>query len=282
MFNLYIDESGKHNLKIIDKKAPHFSLAGIIVHDNVKEHLKIIADRIKFKYWGTTNIVFHANEIRQQKDGFSIFKTKDYKFSIDDFCSDFTCNFLNDNYKVGLVSINKLTYLKNNPVIAHAISQLATAKPGSNWEKQVKGASDSLLKKAATELFIMYLDYLIKKDSSGEVIMESSNDVQDIIIYSAYNKILTSGFLPFGLDSAGVRKRLTGISFVTKLNHDIETQLADIAAHYLNLEERLNDSIISSYPYKHDPIIIKLLKSKGFMYKKSNGAEKQISFYKMY
>lgn len=282
MYNLFIDESGKLDLRSVDVKAPHFSLAGVIVHDNLKQPIKIRADRIKFKYWGKVDIVFHANEIRQQKSNFEIFSIAGSKFTIADFCSDFTNHFLNDNYKIGLVSINKVNYLKKNPGVAHAVSKLALARPGSNWEKQVIGTSNNLLKKAATELFTMYLDYLVKKDASGEVIMESSNDIQDMLIYSAYNKILTSGFPSFNMDSQAVRKRLTGISFVTKLNHNIESQLSDIAAHYLNLESKLLDLIITSYPKPYDEDIIKILKSKGFFYRKKTSGVPENSFLRMF
>lgn len=282
MYNLFIDESGKLDLRSVDIKAPHFSLAGVIVHDNCKQNIKVKADRIKFKYWGKVDIVFHANEIRQQKSNFEIFNVSGSKFTITDFCSDFTNHFLNDNYKIGLVSINKINYLKKNPAVAHAITQLSTAKTGSNWEKQVVGASNNLLKKAATELFIMYLDYLVKKGVNGEVIMESSNDIQDMLIYSAYNQILTRGFPPFGMNSQMVRKHFTGISFVTKLNHNVESQLSDIAAHYLNLESKLLDSVITSYPKSHDEDIINILKSKGFNYRKVKGGMQNSSFLRMF
>ncbi|MEK7630705.1 MAG: DUF3800 domain-containing protein [Patescibacteria group bacterium] len=281
MFNLYIDESGKHDLKTIDPRAPHFSLAGILIHDNGKSDLKNKANQIKFKYWGDVNIVFHANDIRQQTGDFAIFKEKKSKLTIDDFYRDLS-TFLNYTFKIGLVSINKSTYLAHNPVVAHAVLQLPSAHPGSNWEKQVRGTGNNLLKKVSTELLTMYLDYLNRKKANGEVIMESSNEVQDTLIYSAYNRLLTSGFPPFGMDATTVRKHFTGISFVTKQNHDIESQVADIAAHYLSLESRLNDGVISSYHQKYDQDIIKILKSKTFSYRKVANGIPENSYFKMY
>lgn len=282
MYSLFIDESGKQDLKNIDSAAPHFSLAGIIIHDGSKQALKIRADKIKFKYWGTTNFVLHANEIRQEKNHFAIFKTPSSKFTIDDFCEDLKTNFLDDTYKIGFVSINKNNYLPTNPSVIHAIAQLPTAKPRSNWEKQVVGTGNNLLKKAATELITMYLDYLIRKSGRGVVIVESSTEVQDILIYSAYNAFLVGGFPPFGLSSTDVRRYLTGISFVTKQNQDIESQLSDIAAHYLGLETRLMDGLITAYPKIHDESVIKILKSKTFRYKQRKGVTPINSYFKMY
>jgi hypothetical protein len=81
---------------------------------------------------------------------------------------------------------------------------------------------------------------------------------------------------------SNVRKKLTGISFVTKLNHDIESQLADIAAHYFNVESRFQDGLIPNYPKTHDADVIKILKSKTFNYKKDNSSPHINSYYKMY
>jgi hypothetical protein len=283
MFTLYIDESGKHDLRNINPLAPHFTLAGIIIHRDNKEPLKIKADRIKFKYWGKTDIVFHAHEMRQEADEFSIFKTGVSKLSLNDFCDDFKTTFLSGDYRIGLVSINKTTFLNNNPTTAHAVSQIPlNAKKTNGWVQQVKGISNGLLKEAATELLTMYLSYLIKKGTSGEVVIESSDEIQDILIYSAYNKMLTYGFAPFGMTTSDVRKHFTGISFVTKKNHDIETQLADISAHYLNLELKKLESIITTYPKTHDEDIISILNTKKFNYKRTTAGLKQSSFYKLY
>lgn len=287
MYSLFIDESGKADLHVVNSSAPHFSLAGVIVHDSSKNDLKVRADQIKFKYWGKTDIVFHANQLRHQTEDFAIFASGASKFSVDDFFGDF-CKFLNANYKIGIVSINKQTFLTSNPGVAHAVSQLPNAQPGSNWLKQVRGTSNNLIRKASTELVTMYLDYLNKKSKntkmevSGQVMVESSNEVQDLKIYTAYNDLLTRGFQPFGMNTTDVRNRLTGISFVTKQNYDIESQLSDIAAHYLNLEAKFIDGIIGSYPMPYDEEIIKILKSKSFFYKKSLTSVPENSFLKLF
>ena len=85
MYRLFIDESGKSTLKNIENIRPHFSLAGVIVHENTKEALKNRADQIKFKYWGRTDIIFHAQDLRRLTGDFAIFKQTASKFSIEDF-----------------------------------------------------------------------------------------------------------------------------------------------------------------------------------------------------
>ena len=281
MYSLFIDESGKPDLRSVDPSSPHFSLSGVIVHSNAQESLKIKADQIKYKYWGHTNVVFHAYDLRQQAGDFNIFRAHGAKFTVGEFYSDFS-SLLRNNYKVGLVSINKDSYLSAHPNVAHSVTQLQIAGPKSNWERTVTGTSNNLLKKAATEIIAMYLHYLNRKDGRGQVIIESSDEVQDMLLFAAYNKIMISGYAPFGMNTTAVRNRLTGISFVTKRNHDIESQLADIAAHYLNLELKIADELIAAYPRPHDEDVVDILKSKAFQYQKASISTPESSLYSMF
>lgn len=281
MYRFYIDESGKPDLRNIDPLRPHFFLAGVIVHNNSRQELKIKADQIKFKYWGHTNIVFHAQAIRQITEDFQIFKNPDCKFTIDDFYKDFS-NLLNLNYKIGIISINKSVYIQTKPELQNALLRLPNTQKNSNWFKMVIGYEKNLLKMAATELLTMYIYYLNIKKARGEVVVESCSEAQDMDIFSSYNKILISGFPPFEMNTQAVRQKLTGISFVTKHNHDIEEQLADIAAHYLNIEARKSDLLISDYVNKNDEMIIKIIKSKTFLYKDSIENSPNNSLRKLY
>jgi hypothetical protein len=281
MYNLFIDESGKSNLKGVDAYRPHFSLAGIIVHDSSKQVLKTRADQIKFKYWGKTNIVFHAQELRCLTGDFKIFKQENAKFTIEDFYSDFK-TFLNGNYKIGFACVNKQNYIQANPEVDHALRELVTAKPESNWKKMIIGREKRLLKDITTEILTMYLSYLKKKKANGTVVVESSAEAQDIDIFSSYNKVLISGFSPFNMSTEDVRNLLTGVSFVTKRNHDIEAQLADIAAHYFNIEARLLDSVQEKYQNPNDESVIKILKSKTFPYQSSDTGFCKNSFCKLH
>lgn len=283
MYNLFIDESGKPHLKstIANQQQPYFSLAGVIVHDHTKQALKIKADQIKFKYWGNTDVVFHANDIRMRTGDFSIFNQSNSKFTISDFYSDFI-NLLNGSYKIGVVCINKNNYINQNPPVSNALNQYIKTR-AKGWKVMIDGVEKDLMEKASTQLLNMYLYYLnTKKEMPGEVIMESSDRIQDIEIYSSYNKLLTRGFAPFAMSAFDVRKKLTGISFVTKNNHDIESQLADIAAHYMNIEAKIMDSILKNYPSPTDAQIINVLKGKTFLFNGSNGTKRVNSFVKLF
>jgi len=71
-YKLFIDELGTANIK--DEKSGLYILAGCSINEIECQNIKILADQIKFKYWGHTNIVFHSRDIGRRKGNFKIFK----------------------------------------------------------------------------------------------------------------------------------------------------------------------------------------------------------------
>lgn len=49
----FIDESGDHNLKSLDKTSDLFLLAGCLIQDAAKEKLDQLMGGLKLKYFGT-------------------------------------------------------------------------------------------------------------------------------------------------------------------------------------------------------------------------------------
>ena len=108
----------------------------------------------------------------------------------------------------------------------------------------------------------MYISYLLKKKkASGHVVVEASDKNQDSDILAAYNAILCNGI--DGLTSLEVRERLTCLSFVTKNNHDPETQLADIGAHFTNVKERMTDKLLYNGQTDFDKQVAKIYEEKA-------------------
>lgn len=257
MFKLYIDESGKNTLTHIIPYAPHFAVAGVSVHENTDDFIRRRADQIKFKYWGTTKITFHATEIRQMKGSFAIFKNNPDKYA--DFCFDFKEWIRRSSFKLLWVGTNKLTYLKDNPPIQHVVT--------NGFSSAITTHEKNLTRKTFLELWCIYLCYLTgstKKGGSGKIIVEAADENQDSDILSAYNKIMFGGVSSMGLTRHEVREHLTSISFVTKNNLDTETQLADIASHFLCIEARVNESLKYGGVTQFDLEVIELLKQKSF------------------
>ena len=75
---VYVDESGDHSLKTIDKDYPIFVLTFSIFNKN--DYINNIVptfQELKFKYFGHDIIIFHENEIRRRKNEFKILYNKD-------------------------------------------------------------------------------------------------------------------------------------------------------------------------------------------------------------
>ncbi len=266
MYKLFIDESGKNTLKKIESYSPFFALSGIIIHENTTEFTRSRADQIKFKYWGHTKVVFHATDLRRLTGDFSIFKNS-VKFTIDDFYNDFLDLINSANFKICWVGINKQKYIEQNPPVAYALSKMTNKGPKNNWNRVVLGVEKNFVKDFTYDILTTYLCYLRKKDFRGQVLIEAADEYQDLDIFTAYNKLLISGHLGLGMTPLTIREYLTSISFVTKKNHDIETQLADMAAYYFNLKERAKDGLYTIEPESYEQKIINALKEKIFLYK---------------
>ncbi|WP_311950995.1 DUF3800 domain-containing protein [Halomonas piscis] len=83
---VYVDESGDHGLKNINKDYPVFVLAFCIFHK--REYLTQVVPKIqelKFKYFGHDMVVLHEAEIRKSRRPFDILMNRDIRrdFMID-------------------------------------------------------------------------------------------------------------------------------------------------------------------------------------------------------
>ena len=72
---IFVDESGDHGLKTIDKKSPFFALVFVLIKksDYVE---KIVPEfqKLKFEYFGHEQVIFHERDIRKELGIFSLLK----------------------------------------------------------------------------------------------------------------------------------------------------------------------------------------------------------------
>lgn len=82
---LFLDESGDHNLSVIDPQYPVFVLAGVIVEQAYAEGpLTEAMNAFKREMFGRTNIVLHTSDIVRNRNGFerlqdTAFRTRFYQ-----------------------------------------------------------------------------------------------------------------------------------------------------------------------------------------------------------
>lgn len=210
-FRLYVDENGVSDLNHWDQ---NFTLCGIVVQKFDAEAIKIKADQIKFKYWNNTDVVFHSHEISNKSGDFSILKNP---VTEKDFTRDLLMLLSSTGFRCMIVSIDK------------------TRASAEGWN------SGKILDEANDHMIQMFLRFLAKRkrSSRGQIILESSS-AQDIAFYKRYAQYIAHGFAGI-MTSDEVKRSLTSLSFVSKTNHDIEAQLADLLAYpatqkFLNIE----------------------------------------------
>jgi hypothetical protein len=196
---LYLDETGSPDLSHHD---PNYTLCGIIVSDDHAVKIKTYANQIKFKYWNDTTVVFHSVDIGKAQNKFSILKDK---VIAEDFHNDLTSFINTGHYKAIVVSVDKRA-------------------------AQLKGWSSADIMTAAFDKMLeLYAQYLSHLGMDGQIIMESSS--HDIEFHRRYAHFISNGIPSLSLNHYDVKLILTAVSFVSKKNQDIETQIADLLAY---------------------------------------------------
>lgn len=231
---LYIDELGTANIN--DKNSSLYILAGCSINESERQNMKIWADKIKFKYWGHKNIVFHSREIGRKENDFEIFKD-DKVFR--QFLKDLEEFLSHSKYKMFFVIVDKER----------------ARKRAWNHIKIYKTTSDQLVKN--------FLLILLTGDSRGKIIVESATAEKDFYFHKAIGYYLTAGINGLRVDYKKIQETLTAISFVTKNNFDIEEQIADLFAYAAKCKylEKLGKRVKKG---AYEKMMLSLLESKIF------------------
>ena len=207
VYKLFIDELGHANYK---HPSPFYVLSCCSVDDLNRVKMQVVADRIKFKYWGRTDVIFHSREIGRRSGDFAIFKDKDL---FAEFLYDLQNFIFESQFKMffAIVDKSKAQYL--------------------GWD-EIK-----IYKETSAAMIKNFLLILLSNDSRGEIIIESATAEKDFYFHRALGYFLSSGLKRPKVNYAKVQETVTSISFVSKKNHDIEEQLADLFAYALKCKQ---------------------------------------------
>lgn len=247
-YYFFIDETGVASS--LDKQSELYILCGCSILNSRRSQLRNLADHIKFKYWNRTDIVLHSAEIANNKGNFSIFENDDKEKQ--QFVKDI---FFLLHYAP--VMINAVIVDKNN----------ALSKGWSQKEKIIWETSKELLKN-----FILMT--CAKGKVKGRIIIESSSD-KDPYYLKAFNHFLSNGIPNAGITPVDVKKTITSISFVTKDNDDIETQITDLVAYGAKCKYLKEQKGIAYPKNSYEDKIIDLFDKKMFEVNNSTSKEKK-------
>lgn len=241
---LFIDETGDANPKV--KYSEVYILSGCMIDDLARERIKIEADQIKFKYWSKIDVVLHSREIGRKEGSFKIFKERKV---FDEFQADLFNFMQKNNFQLFFVSVDKDKALK------------------ANWSDR-KVYEDTA--------FIMIknfvLSLLAQDNMKGRIVVESATSLKDFYFHKAASHFLSRGIPELGVTYKQVQDVLTEISFVTKKNHDIEEQIADLLAYAAKLKFKGKKQMdMSSY----EKGITKIVNAKIFKMHPETGERKK-------
>lgn len=239
--NLFVDESGQSNP--MAKNSGVYVLSGCVIDNIARDELKILSNQVKYKFWERTDVVLHSREIGRKEGDFSILKDSVIKKSFEKNLFR-VLNF--GGYRMFFVLVD-LVEAKNQ-----------------NWkEEKIYQETTRIIVKN----FILAL--LAIGNCRGRIVIESATSKKDLYYHDAVNYYLSGGISSVGANYKDVQKVLTEISFVTKKNHDIEEQLADLLAYGARLKFEKKKPINN-----YETNMLNVVNSKIFVVAPGTGAKK--------
>ena len=233
-YYLFLDESGHHGLKTISQEFPIFLLCGCILESRYfhKEFTQKF-NKLKTKYFKSTEIIFHSRDIRKWQKEFKILGNIKIRH-----------NFYQDLDRI--ISQAKFT------IVASAILKDELIKLYGPRANNPYDLCLSFILERAT----FYLD-LIDKNSEVKVVAEARGKREDAKLQAQYQLIISNG--TNYVDSDRFRRRFKEIEFVKKKENNLGTQLADLVAYPIATKiiypnrENLAFRIIESKIYRQFP-----------------------------
>ncbi len=235
-YKLYVDESGNSHTGNF-ARSPYYILVGCIIDERYQGELKEYADQIKFKYWNRTNVVFHSAEMPRNDNDFSIFAEKPE---------------LKKEFQKDLLLF--LHQAKVSLTVCIVDKKIANKK---GWEEK------KVVETTAKSIMGSFIGKITANiPSNGKMIFEISNGLKDKIYLESFNYLISPDFRRVDPDYTDVRSTLTSINFVTKQNHDIETQISDLFAYAAKCKLQADTGIFIYPAGSYESRLINALESK--------------------
>jgi len=204
MYVIFLDESGDHSLKKIDKSYPIFCLTGCIVDFNYYNRVfEEEVYKVKNKHFSTGDIILRSYDIRKQKGEFSALVDKEKRES---FYKDLDDLIISLQFIVIASVINKLE-LKSKYL-----------EPSNPY---------NLCLQFILERFCLFLR---EKRSVGIMRIESRETHNDRRLAMVYENFRKNGSMPF-INLIEARDRLVDLSFNQKTQNIAGHQIADLVAY---------------------------------------------------
>lgn len=200
---LYLDESGDHNLSVIDPSYPLFVLGGVIMEQSyAAEILTPKLSAFKHKFFGRDDIILHTADITRNRNGFELLKDASIRAS---FYSELNALMREMEYSVVACVIRKDAHL---------------ARYGM----------------AALDPYLMSLDILVERfcidigdvEDGGMIVAERRGPTLDHELELAWLNLKIQGTR--FMKAKQVERRVQSLNLKSKLANIAGLQLADLVA----------------------------------------------------
>jgi hypothetical protein len=206
-YYFFLDETGDHGLKYVDKNFPVFVLCGCLFNEKDLTTSEKQINKFKIKYFNTEKVILHSREIRKCEGTFQVLFNPDLKKT---FYSD----------------LNEILESSSYTIIASAIDK----------EKHIKQYG-----KSAHDPYCICLSFILErlvfllnridKSSSVELCIEKRGKKEDNILLSHFNSIMDLGTNYVKPDE--IKNKIKGLKFSWKADNIIGLQIADLCAYPL-------------------------------------------------
>ena len=240
-FRLYIDESGDHTFKEIDKTEKRYlGLTGCIINN---EHYRTIfqpeLEKIKQKHFPHSPddpLIFHRKEIMNRQGKF--WRLRDQKAE-ENFNKDLLDFLGNMQYTLITVVIDKKSHVDRYKESAFHPYHYCLAA-----------------------LMERYCGFLRFHNTKGDVLAEGRGGQEDFQLKNAYKRIYDSGTLFRPADFFQQTLTSKEIKIKLKSANIAGTQIADLLAHPIKQEILLEKKILNTYEDKFGPKICERIRGK--------------------
>lgn len=220
---MYLDESGSHNLRVVDPDYPIFVLGGIIV--DTTQALGDMEWRIKSlkrRHFGRDGIILHSTDIHHAKRGFERLADPNRR----------------DRF---YLELSNLLQTLDYQIVACAIDKTAHVK------RYKKRARDPYYYALSVLVERFYLELQEHGKEEGTIIAEKRNELLDDYLAQEWKRLNTQGTGP--LNPKSLQEVITSLDTRAKSENIAGLQVADIVLasigrELLGLAPRLNYSII--------------------------------------
>lgn len=221
---LFLDESGDHNLTVIDLLYPVFVLGGVIMdRDYARIEVAAALDKFKLSMFGTTDIVLHTADIARNRAGFERLKDAGFRQAF---------------------------YAEINALMAQLEYQVVACVVHKDVHLQRYGL-------AAVDPYMLSLDILVERfcldvgpvAGGGIIVAEKRGSTLDRGIELAWLNLKIQGTR--FMQAADIERRVRGLHLRDKKENIAGLQLADlvvspIGRHVLGKPDKADWAIVES------------------------------------